>query len=150
MTVPVASLLRLFSITQVSYLSTSPLLSNRDRYGHFLRTVPPDDLQAAAIYRVALKFNWTLVSIVHSNDAYGSVGAQEIRALSADNNKSVCIDVDISLDISFSDERYAALAQRLVTQSKANVRLCCFQPRQLQKNSSELWKLSRVTGGLCG
>ena len=119
-TVPVASLLRLFSITQVSYLSTSPLLSNRDRYGHFLRTVPPDDLQAAAIYRVALKFNWTLVSIVHSNDAYGSVGAQELRALSADNNKSVCIDVDISLDISFSDEQYAALAQRLVTQSKAN------------------------------
>ena len=120
-TVPVASLLRLFSITQVSYLSTSPLLSNRDRYGHFLRTVPSDDLQAAAIYRVALKFNWTLVSIVHSNDAYGSAGAQEFRALSADSNESVCIDMDISLDISFSDEEYAALAQRLVAQSKANV-----------------------------
>ena len=120
-TVPVASLLRLFSITQVSYLSTSPLLSNRDRYAYFLRTVPPDDLQAAAMYKVALNFNWTLVSIVHSNDAYGSVGAQEFRTISAENNKSVCVDLDISLDISFNDDQYIALAQRLVSQSKANV-----------------------------
>ena len=120
-TVPLASLLRLFMITQISYLSTSPLLSNRDRYSYFLRTVPPDNLQAAAMYKLALKFNWTLVSAVHSNDAYGAFGIREFRRISIENKRSVCIDFDESIDISFTYEQYQTLAFRLVNESKANV-----------------------------
>lgn len=120
-TVPVASLLRLFSVTQVSYLSTSPLLSNRDRYEYFLRTVPPDNLQAAAMFKLAVHFDWTLVSIVHSNDAYGSLGAHEFRQIAQENDDHVCIDLDISIDLSFTDEEHRAVALRLVNESKANV-----------------------------
>ena len=120
-TVPVASMLRLFMITQVSYLATSPLLNNRDRYRYFLRTVPPDNIQAAAMYQLALRFDWTLVSVIHSNDPYGSYAAREFRKLSIENNESVCIDFDASLDVSFTEDQYRKIAFRFVRDSQANV-----------------------------
>ena len=42
--VPVATLLRLFQLPQVSYASSSARLNNRERYTYFFRTVPADDL----------------------------------------------------------------------------------------------------------
>ena len=121
-TVPIASLLRLFSITQVSYLATTPLLNNRDRYRYFLRTVPPDNFQAEAMYRLALRFNWTLVSTISSNDAYGAFGIREFRtALSVENNQRVCIDFDESLDISFTREQYQNVVRRFLKDSQASV-----------------------------
>ena len=44
---PVASLARLFRVPQISPASSSPSLSNRDRYTYFYRTIPPDDLQVS-------------------------------------------------------------------------------------------------------
>ena len=119
--VPVATFLRPFNITQVSYLSTSPLLSNRDRYQYFLRTVPPDNIQAEAMYHLALKFNWTLVSAIHSTDAYGLFGIREFRRLSIENGKSICIDFDEGLDASFTDDQYEKVVSRLLHDSRASV-----------------------------
>ncbi|CAG7820054.1 unnamed protein product, partial [Allacma fusca] len=47
--IQVANLLRLFQIPQISYMSTSPQLSNRERFPYFFRTVPSDVNQAHAI-----------------------------------------------------------------------------------------------------
>ena len=119
--VPVATLLRLFDITQVSYLATSPLLNNRDRYKYFLRTVPPDNIQAAAMYQLALQFNWTLVSAIHSNDAYGLFAIREFRRLTIESGKTVCIDFDESLDSSFTGDQYQQLVSRFLQDSQASV-----------------------------
>ena len=119
-TVPIASLLRLLSITQVSYLASSPLLNNRDRYQYFLRTVPPDNFQAEAMYRLATKFNWSLVSTISSNDAYGAFGIREFRRMSVED-KRVCIDFDDSLDISFTDAQYQKVVRRFLEESRATV-----------------------------
>ena len=50
--VPVASLGRLFSMPQVSYASTSALLSNRDTYTYFYRTIPPDTFEVQSMIDV--------------------------------------------------------------------------------------------------
>ena len=118
--VPVASLFRQFMVPQISYASTSPLLSDRDRYGFFLRTVPADDAQAMAMYQLALRFNWTLVAAIHSNDAYGEYGIEEFRRLSKQNVNTVCIDFDEGMDASFTDMQHQKLAERLVNDSRAN------------------------------
>ena len=80
--VPVASLGRLFEMPQISYSSTSPLLSDRARYSYFRRTVPSDDLQVLAIVGILKRFNWSYVSIIYSEDAYGSAGVVNISAVS--------------------------------------------------------------------
>ena len=69
--VPIASLVRLFQTPQVSYASSSAILSNRDRYEYFYRTIPPDNLQARAMIDVMLRFNWTYVSTIYSRNPYG-------------------------------------------------------------------------------
>ena len=119
--VPVASLFREFMVPQISYLSTSPLLSSRDRYGFFLRTVPADDIQATAMYRLALRFNWTLVAAIHSNDVYGERGIEEFRRLTRGNASSVCIDFNEGMDATFTDAQHRHLAERLVNETRAHV-----------------------------
>ena len=119
--VPVATVLRLFEITQVSYLATSPLLNNRDRYSYFMRTVPSDVTQAAAMYYLALKFNWTLVSAIYSSDVYGSFAIREFRQLSVENDRSVCIDFSGVLDPAYTEDEYEQVVARLLKESKAEV-----------------------------
>ena len=42
-------------VPQISFSATSPLLSNKDAYPFFLRTVPPDTIQAKVLW------NWILI-----------------------------------------------------------------------------------------
>ena len=116
--IPVASLGRLFQVPQVSYGSTSPILSNRDTYSYFYRTVSPDNLQAQAIIDIVRYFNWTQISIVYIGDSYGQPGAREIRNLAEANN--ICIDVDQEIRVDFVTENYMELANTLLA-SRAEV-----------------------------
>lgn len=52
MSLQMASVLRVIQLPQISYLSTSASLGNRERYPFFLRTVPSDATQAQAILRL--------------------------------------------------------------------------------------------------
>ena len=116
--VPVASLGRLFTMPQVSYASTSPLLSDRTRYSYFRRTIQPDDLQVLAMVDILRRFGWNHVSILHSDDAYGSAGVNEFVNVSATNG--ICIDLRQSISPSFTDSDYKRVLEDLGN-SKARV-----------------------------
>ena len=116
--VPIASLVRLFDTPQVSYASSSSILNNRDRYEYFYRTIPPDNLQAKAMIDLMLRFNWTYVSTIYSRNPYGEPGIDEFRALAANN--SICINLNEGIDDDYDDEDFQGLADRLVA-SDANV-----------------------------
>ena len=116
--VPVASLVRLFTTPQISYASSSAILSNRDRYEYFHRTVPPDNLQAEAMIDVMLRFNWTYISTIYSRNPYGTPGIDAVHSLAA--RKGICIDLDEGIDDSYTEEDFGKLAQRL-EDSIANV-----------------------------
>ena len=116
--VPVANLGRLFRVPQISYGSTSPLLNNRNRHSYFYRTIPPDDLQAKAMVELMLYFNWTHISTIYSNDAYGQPAIAELHSL-ADENE-ICIDLNEPVEESFVSGDYERLVQRLIS-SDANV-----------------------------
>ena len=116
--VPVASLGRLFEMPQISYSSTSPLLSDRARYSYFRRTVPSDDLQVLAIVGILKRFNWSYVSIIYSEDAYGSAGVNELVNISAVSE--ICIDLLRGIPQSFSESNFDSLVVDL-GHSRANV-----------------------------
>lgn len=61
--IQVANLLRLFRIPQISFFSTSPELSNKDRFEYFLRTVPSDTNQVRAMVEIVKLLGWTYVSV---------------------------------------------------------------------------------------
>lgn len=109
--VPVASLGRLFEMPQVCYASSSPILSNRDRYTYFYRTIPPDSIQAKVMVDLMLWFNWTHISTVYSDDAYGQPGIAALQELAEDNG--ICIDVNEGIGEGFVEDDYEALAMKL-------------------------------------
>ena len=116
--VPVANLGRVFRVPQISYGSTSPRLNNRNRHSYFYRTIPPDDLQAKAMVELMLYFNWTHISTIYSNDAYGQPAIAELHKLA--DEKEICIDLNEPVEESFVSEDYKRLVQRL-NSSDANV-----------------------------
>ena len=113
--VPVASLGRLFRMPQVSYSSTSPLLTDRSRYGFFRRTVPSDDLQVLAMVDILLRFGWNYVSILYSEDTYGSAGINEFVNVSDSNG--ICIDFRQGIPPAFSSAEYDTLVDGLANSS---------------------------------
>ena len=116
--VPVASLARLFQMPQVSYASSSSILSNRDRYGFFYRTIPPDNLQARAMIDILLCFKWTFVSTIYAQNPYGEPGINEFQNLAS--QEDICIELNEGIEEDYSPSQYNSLVSRLI-QSKANV-----------------------------
>ena len=110
--IPVASLFRLFKVPQISYSSTSPLLNNRDRYTYFYRTVPPDNQQARAMVDLILHFGWYHVSTIYSNNLYGLPGINEFRLLAEANG--VCIDFNKGIEENYIKSNYTFLANKLM------------------------------------
>ena len=113
-----AGLGRLFQMPQVSYVSSSPLLNNRDRYSYFYRTISPDNILAKAMVDLMLWFNWTHISTVYSNDVYGQAGTDELQKLTVIND--ICTDVKEAIDEDFLEEDYHLLAMKL-NASAANI-----------------------------
>ena len=116
--VPVASLARLFQMPQISYASSSAILSNRDRYGFFYRTIPPDNLQARAMIDILLRFDWTYVSTIYSRNPYGEPGIDEFQRLASKDG--ICIDLNEGIEENYSPSQYDDLVRRLI-ESQANV-----------------------------
>ncbi|CAG0884086.1 unnamed protein product [Cyprideis torosa] len=69
--IQVANLLRLFKIPQVSFFSTSPELSNKQRFEYFSRTIPSDHYQVKAMVEIVKMLNWTYISILYEESNYG-------------------------------------------------------------------------------
>ncbi|XP_068128203.1 extracellular calcium-sensing receptor-like isoform X2 [Hyperolius riggenbachi] len=74
----IAHILGLNRLPQISWWSTSPLLSNRKRFPSFFRTVPSDRFQSSGIAQMVKYFGWSWIGLVASDNDYGQQGIQLI------------------------------------------------------------------------
>ena len=107
----VANFLRVFEIPQISYSSTSTVLSNKDIYSYFLRTVPPDSFQAKAMVEIIRRFGWSYVSTVNSAGTYGTKGIDIFWKTAEENG--ICIDVRAQLSSFPTTAEYSRVIERL-------------------------------------
>ena len=119
--IPVARLLGLYSIPQISYASTSRILGDKTRYNSFLRTVPSDEYQAQAMAQFVHHFQWNYVFLIASDDDYGKMGAAAFKT--AVKNLSVCIANDeyIAFGSPNSDQQIEDTLFRLKSTVRAQV-----------------------------
>ncbi|XP_072036943.1 metabotropic glutamate receptor 2-like [Amphiura filiformis] len=106
------TLLGQYHIPLVSYLSTSDELSNNLRYPYFLRAVGPDSYQVKTIVDILLRFQWTYVAFINSDDTYGRSARTEFDTL-ADIN-GICVGYSKIISQSYSAKMYDNLIQELV------------------------------------
>ncbi|XP_063223733.1 metabotropic glutamate receptor 3-like [Bacillus rossius redtenbacheri] len=117
-TVQVATMLQLFKVPQVSYMATSPALSNKERFPYFFRTVPSDINRAHAMLEILGKFNWTYVSVVYSDDAYGTHGFKILSELAV--NYSICFSSQHRIESEATNQHEIVLREM---KRKANLKV---------------------------
>lgn len=61
----------IFFIFQVSFFSTSPELSNKNRFEYFSRTIPSDHYQVMAMVDIVKRMKWSYISIIYEESNYG-------------------------------------------------------------------------------
>ncbi|XP_063888044.1 LOW QUALITY PROTEIN: metabotropic glutamate receptor 6-like [Scylla paramamosain] len=113
--IQVANLLRLFRIPQVSFFSTSPELSNKQRFEYFSRTIPSDHYQVKAMVEIVKRLGWSYVSIIYEESNYGIKAFEELEGLLATNNICIAVKEKLVKDSGVAEEgAYDHIVQRLL------------------------------------
>uniref|UniRef100_H3A7R7 G-protein coupled receptors family 3 profile domain-containing protein n=1 Tax=Latimeria chalumnae TaxID=7897 RepID=H3A7R7_LATCH len=77
--IPVARLLGRYHIPQVSHASSVGLLSNKQEFPSFFRTMPSDEFQSIGFARLVLHFGWKWIGLLADNSEYGQQGIQIVK-----------------------------------------------------------------------
>uniref|UniRef100_A0A3Q0T033 Taste receptor, type 1, member 1 n=1 Tax=Amphilophus citrinellus TaxID=61819 RepID=A0A3Q0T033_AMPCI len=73
-----AALLGTVLMPQISYEASDEQLSNKLYYPSFFRTIPSDKNQVAAMIQILVRFNWTWIALLGSENNYGLQGMQSL------------------------------------------------------------------------
>ncbi|KZC14082.1 Metabotropic glutamate receptor [Dufourea novaeangliae] len=118
--IQVANLLRLFRIPQVSFFSTSPELSNKQRFEYFTRTIPSDHYQVKAMVDIVLTMGWSYVSIIYEESNYGIKAFEELEELLGKYDICIAIKEKLVKDSGVAEETaYDNIVLKLLTKPRA-------------------------------
>ena len=139
--VPVATLMNLFNTPQISYESTADLLSDKNDFTYFFRTVPPDRGQVMAMYDMIKMFNWTYVSIIYTDNVYGEGGANQLQKLlaSGDNTTKICIAHYIHVRLRANDSVFDSVVDELLSGKRNATVIVLFANTQTAKGVTNAW-----------
>uniref|UniRef100_T1IGY4 G-protein coupled receptors family 3 profile domain-containing protein n=1 Tax=Strigamia maritima TaxID=126957 RepID=T1IGY4_STRMM len=129
--IQVANLLRLFKIPQFVVInqplciikgqfSTSPELSNKDRFEYFSRTIPSDTYQVSAMLEIVKLMNWTYISIIFEESNYGIKAFEVLEDQLAQHNICIAVKERLVKDSGVAGEAaYDVIVQKLLSKSRA-------------------------------
>ncbi|KAL7871369.1 hypothetical protein SRHO_G00063520 [Serrasalmus rhombeus] len=141
LSIPVAKLLSLYMIPQISCTSSSPALSDKLRYASFFRVIPSDVYQTKALAKLMAYFNWDWVGVVSIDDDYGKPALENF--LLDSKKEHICVDFQELLPnyLGFIniEQRITEVANR-IRSSTAKVVLLILRPELVEMLFQELVK----------
>ncbi len=114
-----SSLLSLFKIPVIGAVASSDDLSDKTRFGYFLRLVPPDSIQAQAIIDILIHYNWTYASLLYSTGSYGENGAKMVEQKG--KNNGICFPVSVRIPSNPSATDFRIIFATLLKNANARV-----------------------------
>ncbi|XP_031729705.1 G-protein coupled receptor family C group 6 member A [Anarrhichthys ocellatus] len=87
--IAIARQLSLKMIPQISYSSTAAILSDKSRFPSFMRTIPNDEHQTAAMVSLLSTYGWNWVGIVTTDGNYGQSALDNF--VSQASEKGICV-----------------------------------------------------------
>ncbi|KAJ1080425.1 hypothetical protein NDU88_000630 [Pleurodeles waltl] len=99
--IAMARVLGLYKQPQISYVSSIPLLSDRNQFPSFFRTIPSDDFQSRGLAQLLIHFGWTWVGLLADDDDYGQQGAHILQHELV--NSGACVAFSESIILSRAD-----------------------------------------------
>ncbi|XP_043938187.1 extracellular calcium-sensing receptor-like [Protopterus annectens] len=118
LTIPVARILGVHHVTQISPGATQSTLSNKLQFPSFLRTVPSDKLQTYDLAQLIVYFGWTWVGVLATDNDAGETGSQSIKTEILKTGS--CIAFNEKIHVRYSTEKFSKLVE-LVKKSSVNV-----------------------------
>ncbi|XP_034169726.2 G-protein coupled receptor family C group 6 member A-like [Pangasianodon hypophthalmus] len=147
LSIPVAKLLSLYMIPQISCTSTAPALSDKLRYASFFRVVPSDMYQTQALAKLLRHYSWNWVGVVTIDDEYGRAVLENF--VQDAQEEHVCLQfqevLPNYLGFIHMEEKIKMVADRIES-SNATVILLILRPQLVQMLFTEMIKrnISRV------
>uniref|UniRef100_A0AAV2KQQ3 G-protein coupled receptors family 3 profile domain-containing protein n=1 Tax=Knipowitschia caucasica TaxID=637954 RepID=A0AAV2KQQ3_KNICA len=139
--VSVAKLLSVSMVPLLSSSSSSPALSDKQRYPSFLRTIPSDVHQTMALTQLMAHFSWNWVGVVYRDDDYGKAALQSF--LRDAQRANVCVAYQEELPFQFDPQDNGHDLKRVAEQirsSTAQVVLLILTPVQVEAIFKEMIK----------
>ncbi|RDD46093.1 Extracellular calcium-sensing receptor [Trichoplax sp. H2] len=118
-TLPVANMLNIFDVAEISYAATSRLLVNKEEYPNLFRTLPSDYQQATVIADILSYFNWTYVATISVDDFYGRL-AIDLMKRRFDAN-SICIALEETIPATPSPAKISLVVQKMLELDNVSV-----------------------------
>ncbi|XP_062993003.1 vomeronasal type-2 receptor 26-like [Elgaria multicarinata webbii] len=87
--IPMANVLNIFKIPQLSYGSFDPVLSDENQFPSFYRMVPNEDPQYVGIVGLLKHFGWNWIGLIISEDDSGETFLRTLRSRLLQN--TICI-----------------------------------------------------------
>ncbi|XP_061675106.1 G-protein coupled receptor family C group 6 member A [Syngnathoides biaculeatus] len=141
MSILVARQLALDMIPQISYSSTAVILSDKNRFPSFLRTVPNDEHQTAAMVRLISLQGWNWVGMIISDGDYGRSALEHFATQASEYG--ICIAFKSILPYTGTDEDLRSAvrqaAQTISQNPKAQVIVSFTTPTHMTELFQELW-----------
>ena len=99
-------------LTSISPVATSSVLNNKNLYPYYLRTVPPDSLQAEAMTEILQLFKWDYFTAVYSDVGYGQMGMKNIKEI-LEKKKAGCLTESLKMSLDADLNEAIKIVKRL-------------------------------------
>ena len=121
LTIPLASLMGLYNIPHISYQASSRLLSKRELYKSFFRTIPSDSNQVLVMLDMMKKFNWNYLFAIGSDDDYGKLGVSALKESASSRNICIAYDAYIPNSGNKMKAKVDKIVSKLIATPKAKL-----------------------------
>ena len=121
LTIPLASLMGLYHIPHISYQASSRLLSKRDLYKSFFRTIPSDSNQVLVMLDMMKRFNWNYLFAIGSDDDYGKLGVSALKESASARNICIAYDAYIPNSGNNVKAKVAEIINKIIATPKARL-----------------------------